>query len=1245
MAEKSSSIKKSTNATASSSSKKGVPQKKGKTNTDDVPEQDKQTYLNLSAMGRSCQICRGNDDMEMVQCDHCDKWFHFSRVGVSQQVESQDWKCPKCVNAWTLRSHEQLEKAQSKAMSAQSEKLKIPQNQPLEYERNLQHEKAPSKAKSVKSNKTKQLQLKLLEEERKLQLEEEANKRKYLATKYALLKEIENEEPPFNNEEEHSFEKVQEWLEKTDLATANQGLEEHIVANPPERESVRPDASVRQETVVPSVKNSLLSPEEYPTDCLLTRRQLAARQAVSKELPTFSGNPEEWPIFLATFNNTTQLCGFSNDENLFRLQRCLKDKAYDAVKRFLLFPTNVPRIISTLKILFGQPEAIILSLINNISNIPALREDKLQTLVDFAISVQNLYATIEACGIHEYSCNLSLLHNLVDKLPTSMKLSWALHKQSLPVANLDAFAAWIFKLAEAASSVNLPSIPPSDVKSIRKPTTFVNTHSNVSSPDQYDKHINHNTNKPSYAGSSPSCIVCKANCTTIEKCKRFLELSYDARWATVEECNLCRKCLKPHKGGCRINKLCGINGCSFKHHELLHNDQKDQYQNRNAEPTNPQFEPQPSTSQVAQNYSHQSVASSVLFKIVKIVLYGVGTRAEIYALLDDGSSVTLLEQNLADELKAKGIASPLWLKWTGGTCRYEKDSRLTDLQIANHGNPGKRYTIRNVQTVNELLLPEQSMDVTVLKENYHHLRRLPLQSYRSIRPRMLIGANNAFLINTIKSKEGNSHDPIAVKTRLGWTIYGGRVTKVTEDVAHHCCHICETPVDDLHNAMKQFFAWECLGISKPERILISSEEEWARELLEGLTKLHDNRYETGLLWRYDNPRLPDSRQLAIRRTQCLQKRMLKDTILAKILDRKMKEYIERGYVRKLTSTELQEPRNRVWYLPVFPVTNPNKPDKVRLVWDAAAKVHDISLNALLLKGPDLLTSLVSILYQFREFRIALSGDIREMFHQIGINSSDQHCQRFFWPENGGELTVYIMQVMTFGACCSPSSAQYVMNKNAARFAQQFPAAVDVITRKHYVDDMLVSVESEVEAIELAKNVKYIHAQGGFETRNFISNSSRVLEALSEGSTTEKCLDLSTELSTEKVLGMWWCTRTDRFTYKINYNRFDKSILNGSRVPSKRELLRVLMTIFDPLGLISHFLMYLKVILQDVWRSQIGWDDPISDEQFSNWTTWLSWLPLVEKIQIPRCYRICTSRVVTKSSFILSWTQAKMALQQ
>lgn len=49
-----------------------------------------------------------------------------------------------------------------------------------------------------------------------------------------------------------------------------------------------------------------------------------------------------------------------------------------------------------------------------------------------------------------------------------------------------------------------------------------------------------------------------------------------------------------------------------------------------------------------------------------------------------------------------------------------------------------------------------------------------------------------------------------------------------------------------------------------------------------------------------------------------------------------------------------------------------------------------------------------------------------------------------------------------------------------------------------------------------------------------------------------------------------------------------------------------MSIFDPLGLISPFSLYGKMILQNVWISGVDWDCPLEEKE-------------AEQLQIPRCY--------------------------
>uniref|UniRef100_A0A5S6Q4V9 Uncharacterized protein n=1 Tax=Trichuris muris TaxID=70415 RepID=A0A5S6Q4V9_TRIMR len=148
----------------------------------------------------------------------------------------------------------------------------------------------------------------------------------------------------------------------------------------------------------------------------------------------------------------------------------------------------------------------------------------------------------------------------------------------------------------------------------------------------------------------------------------------------------------------------------------------------------------------------------------------------------------------------------------------------------------------------------------------------------------------------------------------------------------------------------------------------------------------------------------------------------------------MEEYISAGHARKLSSEEVNTGQvGRTWWLPHHAVINPNKPSKLRNVFDAAAKFKGVSLNSALLNGPDLMANLTCVLLRFRLYPVAVSGDITKMFHQVKIRPTDGSALRFVWrvPGSDGPIEDYEMTVQIFGATCSPAICAYVLRKAAA----------------------------------------------------------------------------------------------------------------------------------------------------------------------------------------------------------------------
>lgn len=175
--------------------------------------------------------------------------------------------------------------------------------------------------------------------------------------------------------------------------------------------------------------------------------------------------------------------------------------------------------------------------------------------------------------------------------------------------------------------------------------------------------------------------------------------------------------------------------------------------------------------------AQQDGDGSVLFRMVPVTLYAGSERFDTLAFLDEGSSSTLMEESVANRLKLKGEVEPLVVSWTSDVKRYEKNSRNVRFALSAR-RWHKRHGLRNVHTVNNLGLPEQCMEFGRIADRYPWMANLEVDDYELQKPTILIGLDNLHLFAPLDSRIGNPGNPIAVQTKLGWTVYG-RVNGMT----------------------------------------------------------------------------------------------------------------------------------------------------------------------------------------------------------------------------------------------------------------------------------------------------------------------------------------------------------------------------------------------------------------------------------------------------------------------------------
>ncbi|XP_063965022.1 uncharacterized protein LOC135156447 [Lytechinus pictus] len=138
--------------------------------------------------------------------------------------------------------------------------------------------------------------------------------------------------------------------------------------------------------------------------------------------------------------------------------------------------------------------------------------------------------------------------------------------------------------------------------------------------------------------------------------------------------------------------------------------------------------------------------------------------------------------------------------------------------------------------------------------------------------------------------------------------------------------------------------------------------------------------------------------------------------------------------------------------------------------------------------------------------------------------------------------------------------------------------------------------------------------GGFRLHKWISSNPSVLQSIPEEERAKniKGLDLNRDaLPVERALGVTWDVEMDCLLYKFRPR---------DKPPTRRGILSIVSSIYDPLGYIIPFTLRAKIILQELTRLNLGWDEIIPVTEMEKWNEWLIDLPKMADFQVNRCVK-------------------------
>ena len=419
---------------------------------------------------------------------------------------------------------------------------------------------------------------------------------------------------------------------------------------------------------------------------------------------------------------------------------------------------------------------------------------------------------------------------------------------------------------------------------------------------------------------------------------------------------------------------------------------------------------------------------------------------------------------------------------------------------------------------------------------------------------------------------------------------------------------------DVHNSLKRFWEIEKSGTDREDRLVLTEEERLALNKVKDSLEYENGRYRVAVPfavpWKDDKPELPDTKPMALSRLRSSERNLKKDNRVAEEYKATIQAYVEKGYLRKVPSHE-QLPNDAVWYLPHFPVMRTDKATtKVRIVFDCAAKCNGISLNDMIHAGPKLLQGLFNVLVRFRRNPVGIACDIKEMYLQIEVKEQDRSHFRLLWRDldPNREPDVFEFNRIVFGKNSAPMESQFVAQENARRNQDRYPLAAETVLKSTYMDDSIDSVEKDEGGVELYRQLKALWGAANMQARKWISNSPEVMEKIpAEERATEIVID-SGQDPIMKTLGISWNSTKDEFTVTA-------SPVSPGFQTTKRNILRKIATIFDPLGFVCPYVVVVKILLQELWMRGYGWDDEVQDEIANKIEGWLEHLKGLEEVVI------------------------------
>eukprot|EP00794_Sanderia_malayensis_P017243 gene17243-biopygen14837 len=725
-------------------------------------------------------------------------------------------------------------------------------------------------------------------------------------------------------------------------------------------------------------------------------------------------------------------------------------------------------------------------------------------------------------------------------------------------------------------------------------------------------------------GGQPKCTFCLGSHPS-ESCETVKDP--ESRRKVLIKYAKCFSCFKPGHRYFKCSAKVKCDHCKGNHHQLICNSTTADAAPKETRPqaTAPAMDPNAAAwVGVGNTSSGGQVALQTALAVVN------GNREKIVRVLfDTGSHKTFITSEAVGKLGLEPVRSErLGIKAFGSK---EPDVACRDVvNLSLGGVRGKKNVSIEAYVVDDIS-SIQNIHVEHVKKNYEYLSHVYFSDVCRDKETLLIdclvGSDFFWAFQEDHSIRGGPNEPVAVKTTLGWVLSGPLKGKNSVssfdnnvDLIINAMRVSSEVKPDVDFNVHKLWDLDSIGIRERDPV---------HELTLDNISFTGKRYSVGLPWKAGQNNLPSNYNISLLRLNN-QVRKLKQTpdVLQKYED-VIQQQVHDGIIEQVSELE---PAGKVHYLPHRAVVREDaETTRVRIVYDASCKDRKIgvSLNDCLHVGPALTPLIFDVLLRFRCHPVALVGDIEKAFLNIDIHPQDRDCLRFLWYKDVNaaepEVRVYRFNWVVFGCNSSPFLLNCVLRHHINKYVEKDPEFVGKLIGGFFVDDLVVSCKDPQEALSLHVKAKERMKEGGFTLRKWKTSDKKLAEEIwqREGEVKQKLEDQSytketlgaqvNEKGKTKVLGLAWDNEKD----EIEFDLAKIGKMNETK-PTKRGILSILASVFDPLGLISPIAVSAKILFQELCVETLGWDDPLPEEKSVRWEAWLRDLLDTRSVTVSRC---------------------------